>query len=591
VSELVLSGGRLVPARSTGAVALREAITAFSRAAEDTRWLNLSGDATDDVSSDDRIARINRARLYRRRSPLTKQGSKLFVHYVLGQGVTLRANNRTAVQRIVDEFWDDPVNKAVFTGQQAMGDWLADLWTDGDRFLLFFPDKDAGTLQLGDIDPTWVKDKITDRRNWRVTRWYKVTRPKQTLRFVNGQERRETTSQETVYYRDWRNDQDLGGEDPPDSKRAEGLVYHVMINRRGKFGEGEPVASLDWLKAHKEFMEDRATTHRAAASIAWKRKRKGGASDVARLANSVRSTLANGAGYEGNPTPAAGSTISENEESTLEWASPTNVGSAGAASEERLFRMMIGSGLGVMNHYFGDEAAANLATATAMELPMLKAYEAGQKLLGDVIGDILIFALEVAHAAERIGPRDDASRYSDEATTAGDTLNKDEASGGGTEPAAATEADDTFTRIDVGGDPTEIDVAPTDPIDWYIDVDFPPIVQKDLVAFVGAVKELYGMMPGNAESQRLAVGLILNAIGTNDVPQVIDRIFSADAAPAISPPAKPGAPGLPGAGGFGGLGGGDAGLPPDPFAESDRRVRRVLRAVRNVERDLTAVGA
>ena len=80
--------------------------------------------------------------------------------------------------------------------------------------------------------------------------------------------------------------------------------------------------------------------------------------------------------------------------------------------------MMAGAGMGgVPNHYFGDEANANLATATSMELPLLKAYESWQKWLGDAIGEILRFAIEVAHEAGKVGPEDKSMRYADRSMT------------------------------------------------------------------------------------------------------------------------------------------------------------------------------
>lgn len=80
--------------------------------------------------------------------------------------------------------------------------------------------------------------------------------------------------------------------------------------------------------------------------------------------------------------------------------------------------------------------------------------------------------------------------------------------------------DQAFTALDLEGP------GPDDPVDWYVDVDFPPIVQKDLKPYADALNVLAQMLPtGNPESQRLIVQMGLTAFGVNDVDKVLDRIF------------------------------------------------------------------
>lgn len=527
---LVISEGRAVRSVPSGEARIREAITDVSRRIEDAGWINLSTDPRSQGGPDgtDRVAIIERSRLYRRRSPLAKQAAKLVQHYTLGQGVTLRPNDKRLVRRIIDEFWEDPVNRRTFTGHAAMGEFIDGLFTDGDQFIVLFPDEGAGTVRLGTLDAASVLDVVTDPDNWRVPLWYKVKRPRGTYNFRQRGTGGGYTNKgdEVVWYRDWRNDADgegqpsAGGQPP---KVEDGLVMHVSINKRGKFGEPELAAAVDWLKAHKQFMEDQATLSRAAAAVAWRKKRRGGASDVAQQAAAMRSSLMNTlSSFEGNPPPPAGSTIIENEGSTMEWVK-TDTNGAGAHEVERMIRMMVGSGVGVANHYFGDEGNANLATATAMELPMLKMYEGWQKLVGDTTEDLLQFALEVAHKADRIGPRDDSSLYADVSTTGSDVLDAMGTSAGTGGPAPA---DPGLSAPYDPLNPLEgIDL--TAPVDWFVDVDFPPIVQKDLKLYAEAMAILSGLMPGSTtEGQRLVLGMILNAAGVNNVDQQLDRIFA-----------------------------------------------------------------
>lgn len=565
-------GNQPVPVASTFEVETREAITDVTRQIEDLTWYNLSSDQRGlglDEGYQQRVMLLKRIRTYRKRSPLAKLGARLLMTYVLGQGISLKANNRVQVARIVDEFWEDPVNQAAFTSTSAMSKFLDRLMTDGDQFVVLFPAKDkSGTLRIAILEALFVEDIITDPENWSVPLWYKVRKDVRKYDFQLGAMVTQTT-QDFVYYRDWRNDATTGFV-PKASQIAEGLIYHVAINQSGKFGESEFAASMDWLKAHKEFMENRATLNAAAAQIAWKKTRKGPAAQVAQDVNKLQSSLVNNINaWESNPPPVPGSTYVRNEGVDLEWMK-TDTGGDAALADERILRMMAGAGMGgVPNHYFGDEANANLATATAMELPLLKNYENWQMRVKQVVEDILDFLLSVAHEAGRIGPRDDSSKYSEhnlnpegvlstiaeamgrgdrpevdrliaEAFTAGASpMPGPKVSPGspGQTPAPAAPAGDQIAIRDpavqlsmmkrseptsVGGDAIDN----TGPIDWFIAIDFPPIIQKDAAQFTNALKTLYELLPTqNIESQKLVVRMALTALGETELEQVMDLLF------------------------------------------------------------------
>lgn len=617
---LVYSGGNAVRVTDSEYATFKETITDVTRQIEDLGWINMSTDARGqalDEMYDDRRRLIQRTRLTRRRSPLAKQGAVLLQHYVIGRGVALSAANKAKVGRLVDEFWENPTNKATFTSQQAMGQFLDTTFTDGNFLMVLYPDPDLGTLELGYIDYWFLDDIITDPANAKVPLWYKVRRAAQTYRWDTGTYE-PTLGNEFVYYRDWRNDREDYA--PPASMRAPGLIYHVNINKRGKFGESEMAAALDWLKVHKEFMEDRATITRSSAQFSWRKKRKGGAADVAQAVETIQSSLQRDVGsWERNPPPATGSTIVENEGTQMDWIK-TDTGGANASADERIFRMMAGSGMGgIPNHYFGDEANANLATATAMELPLLKTYENWQKLVEDVIKDLVEFMLHTANVAGRIGDKDDTARYSDRVTTPQAVINGQGDSGGGTggaAPVAATvreagsstgpEAPVVQIEMIPKNEPPSVSQNADDTsgkIDWFVEVRFPPILQKDLNTYMASVKAFYELMPAsNIESQKIAVEMSLEALGVNDVDETMQRIFPpellspkvvtavADMADKLGPGAAPSI-------------GGHA-LPPEPpppgpgqIKEADivdflreKRMRTVLRVAAGARDALARVG-
>jgi hypothetical protein len=602
---LTVVNGRTARARSDDST-LREAITSVSRAIEDLSWQNLSQDERTEtvITNEERKTLIRRARLYAERNPLGIQSCSLLVNYVLGQGISLAAANKTLVARIVDEFWENPVNQLVFTSQQSMSEFLLGAYTDGAQFLVLFPDADDGTVELGTIDALYVEDIINDPQNNKVPRWLKVRKPRGEYDFRSGAYKPEG-GDDFVYYRFWRNEEPLGGKGAP-KKVEPGLVY-IAKRGKGKFGQSGLKGAIDWLKAHKDFMEDRATISRAAAAIAWKKKRKNAtAGNVAAEADRLRSALASSLstpGYETNPTQAAGATIIENEYSNLEWVK-TDTGGQAALADERILRMMSGAAMGgIPNHYFGDEASANLATATAMELPLLKAYENWQQWLRGVIVDVVTFVIETAHEAERVGPRDMESKYAGRKLTAEKVADEYEGKPGvnpppGAPPGLPVKEADVTVKV-TGGDVSKGDKAAapgakpgeppppplppakevvfstldtkrpskSEPVDWYVDVDFSPIVQKDIKPFLDSLKVLAELMPGSPESQKMVITMALTALGVNDMDKVLDRLF-----PLLPPGAKPSQPNL---------------LPPSkPPTEDVRealspfRVHRVLSVVR-----------
>ena len=536
--SIVISGGTTRRVTSSAYVQVREAVTELKRELEDLGWVNLGdeGAATAGLEDDPakRAERLKTIRITRRRNPLAKNAANMLQHYVLGQGVSLRPNNKTLIAKIVDEFWTDSTNRVTFTGHAAMKEFLDTVFTDGEFFLVLYPDREAGTLELGHIDTLNVDDIILDPTNRKVARWYKVKSVERRYNFQTHTYEDVRDRNDFVYYRDWRNDPEKAtgdSDDPPKALQRDGLVYHVAINKRGKRGESELAAAIDWIRAHKSFMEDRATLNRAAASIAWKKKRKGPASDIAAEVARLQSTIvAGGRALETNPPPATGSTVVENEASTLEWVK-TDTGGPAALSDERILRMMTGAGMGgIPNHYQGDEASANLATATAMELPLLKTYEDWQTLLASVVRDVIEFLLSVAEEAGRIGPRDDSRRYAERVTTPQEVIAAD---------AQVTEAEPIQGTLTMVPRPptakpfttTEEKPDLTKPVDWYVDVDFPPIVQKELDKWVTAMKEFYAILPGaNVESQKLVVEMFLMALGANDVDQIMERLFPPDMA-------------------------------------------------------------
>ena len=120
---------------------------------------------------------------------------------------------------------------------------------------------------------------------------------------------------------------------------------------------------------------------------------QGGQGIINQVQNKLQSTyaIAGMTQVERHPQTAPGGTWLENKGVDL-TPMPRASGSGDAMTDGRMLKQMVCAGTGVMEHYFGDGANANLATATAMELPMLKMFESYQAFWQDVYRNVFAIA-------------------------------------------------------------------------------------------------------------------------------------------------------------------------------------------------------
>lgn len=148
----------------------------------------------------------------------------------------------------------------------------------------------------------------------------------------------------------------------------------------------------------------------------------------------------------------------------------------------------------------------NLATSTAMELPMLKMFEFEQQVWEDVIGDLMYF---VVLMGLRYGPRDIKSLA---------TVGVDMA----------------------GGSPLWV-VEPKGAIDLTVTPTLPPIVQSDIavwanaLASVAQVETMTGQQVVPPEQKAIVA---LNMFGVDDIGAVVDGMKATGFEIAVTPPGE-----------------------------------------------------
>ena len=167
---------------------------------------------------------------------------------------------------------------------------------------------------------------------------------------------------------------------------------------------------------------------------------------------------------ETNPPPARGSTWVENEGVDMQPIK-TESGASGAQVDGAMLLQLFGSAVGVFPHYFGAGESFRLATATSMERPLRVQFEAYQQLWGDIYDSIFSYVLERNKIPK----------------------NK-----------------------------------------RFVDIDFPPIVEKDATDSIKAISEILMVIPElNTDEVKK---LVLTNLGINNPDEVLKNIGSVESA-------------------------------------------------------------
>ncbi len=343
-------------------------------------WMRLSTTRNNlDMTDQMRMHGVWRARQFARHDGISKQTVALYTNFGIGTGFAwdvMGDEDGSQAQDVLDELI--ALNPKTFgaQGQRTNSDGL---YTDGEWFPVLFVGSD--TVKIRQVDVLELTHIITDPDD-RDTTWMYVRK------FMRG------TKEKTLVYRDWKWDGILspGFEMPAGIDKhaeiSEGVIYHVKLKGRGKRGDSGLLSDMDWSRQYRNFMTARAAITLAIASLAYKLKVKGNAGAIAAIkaqrGTALSTTPSSG---ETNPPQAAGSTWMENAGAEL---SPMKqeTGALAAKVDAGLFIQMAGMGSGIYPQYYGTNSF-RLATAVAMEPPMMKAFESYQALWADVYENII----------------------------------------------------------------------------------------------------------------------------------------------------------------------------------------------------------
>jgi hypothetical protein len=173
-------------------------------------------------------------------------------------------------------------------------------------------------------------------------------------------------------------------------------MYHLAFDAIERRGNGLLTCCSDWSREHRRFMAARVAIIQSLSKFAWAGQVKGGQNQVNALRAELESTFAQSGlsgGTEHQPAHAPGSTFVSNEGVKM-TPMPRATGAGDGKTDADQLKLMVSAGTGIFLHYFGDPSTGNLATATAMELPMLKQFASYQQFWKDAWRDIFAIVLE-----------------------------------------------------------------------------------------------------------------------------------------------------------------------------------------------------
>ena len=485
LSEAVELYGQMAFTEHSNNELLQERIAELELALDDVGYERI-GDSNFDKqftkASIDKIAAM--ARVYWLKNPLIKRAVATQANYVFGQGVDVVAADED-VQTVVDAFMDDSKNRAELTGEQAMLTKEVELQVTANLFFTFFTDPLNGATRVRTIPLSEITRIIYNPDDSKEP-WY--------------------------YYRQWQQPKEPGSQKYemhqamyPDinympkgglPKYFNGIevmalnpVYHVKTNCLSdmEYGVSEIYAAIDWAKAYKDFLEDWYTIVKSLSKFAWKATSKSGATGMGQAKQVLEGAINGGSNPMNSDLPGQAAQVWMSSDN-FDLAPMPKSGATVAVDDGRRALLMVCAATGIYEHYFGDPSTGNLATAKAMEQPMLLMFQERQELWTDVFNTIL-----------------------------GYVINQSALKPGGKLRGVMSFNDYGESYVDMGD------------VDRSVDVKFPPILQEDVNERIDAIVKsvtLSGQTPANTIDLKTATTQMLTALGEDT--DIVDKLFPDD---------------------------------------------------------------
>jgi hypothetical protein len=336
----------------------------------------------------ERTRAVDESRRLWRRDVITSWIIQTWTNFGFGENVVITPQDPAAQDDIDStgklikegvwtEFWEADRNQPVLADDRLHK--LSDqVLIDGELFLVYYISTLDGETTVRVIETKQISEIITEEGDAAVPLYYKRIW-------------QDKTGGKTLYYPDamayisgdLENHKDSLPKGAELAKRDKTLVLmqHVAHNAKVDL-RGWPLmtSGAAWSRAHKRFREDRASVASMVAMTVNKLKVKGGSRAVDAM-QARMSQIPNTQGVlDGSKewVPNAPGTFVQNSAADLERM-PLSTGAGDAKTDGESLLLMAGLGGGLFPHWLGAGDAYRLATATAMETPLLREFDRYQR--------------------------------------------------------------------------------------------------------------------------------------------------------------------------------------------------------------------
>jgi hypothetical protein len=345
---------------------------------------------------------VLRARQYARFDPLTIRTLAHFRDFAFSRGFMLSAKEDApgTAGDDAEAFWTARGNRFLFSdqGQRKSSDLLL---IDGEVFFVIFGE--GAEALVSPLQTFEIAEILSNPDNAAEPWWY-----------IRKSLTADGSEKAVAYPSVWNwpinpDSQDLlEGKDATLVESTDGQpaprIYHARINTLSARGNSYFTGALQWAKQFRKFMESRVAIQQAIAMYPWQETIKGGAADVNARVAALQSSLVT-ADTEVNPPDASGSTWVQNEAAERKPV-PQETGAAAARTDGTMILAIYGAAVGIFPHYFGVDTLAKMATADAMELPMLRLFQSHQRLWTQIYGELVGWAVAPDEPPESISEFD-----------------------------------------------------------------------------------------------------------------------------------------------------------------------------------------
>lgn len=473
---------------------LKERIAELELSLEDVGWLRLGDETLDEFSRNGLgvIARLGR--LFYLKNPLVQRGVNVQKYYVWGQGMEVVAKD-DEINEVLQDFLKDEKNRAELTSNQARMSKEVELQTDGNLFFVLFTNVATGRVRIRSISFGEIWDVVRNPEDSKEPWYYHRIYSKQEFDATGGLK---ALTQIEEYFPDWR----FRPKDKPSTINKKPVhwdrpVYHVKVGGFSdwKFGVSEVYAAIDWARAYKEFLEDWASIVRAYSRFAFKMTGMKSTAEIAAAKARLDSTaFEGGTGEERVPGPTPGSTAFLREERDLQ---PIKTAGATVAAEDgRRLLLMVAAAVGLPETFFGDVSVGTLATAKSLDRPTELQMKDRQTLWTDVHVELFNYVL----------------------------LQQLKATSGELKGKGKVEVEEEDGKV-------EERIVWADSTDSLIDIDFPPIIERDLenhINSIVAAATLKGVPQAGTFLSKELSRMLMVGLGEKNIDERLELLYPED---------------------------------------------------------------